>query len=217
MSFRSPFTATGGALLGWTSASVPLARLTANGDRLTIAVRLLGSYEFSPDQVVDLERYVMIRGFAHGVRVRHCRADYPERVVFWTRGNPDAILQGILDAEFAPKGSVDAVPARRGPALRWSAIIAAVVLWNLLFMLPNFVEKGGSKGQFSGLALFPLVTALVACIVFFKSPAIQRLALKPGRDIGEIRPFLRLLLFILSVLLVLFSVIIACGGFAAHH
>jgi len=45
----------GGARLGWANASWPLAKLTANSECLTLSS--LGRYEFTPSQVVEIERH----------------------------------------------------------------------------------------------------------------------------------------------------------------
>ena len=48
---------------------------------------------------------------------------------------------------------------------------------------------------------------LAAVIAAIRIPAFQRLILKPGRHVGEIRPFLNLLLFVGSILFVVFTII----------
>jgi hypothetical protein len=45
------------------------------------------------------------------------------------------------------------------------------------------------------------------------SPKLQRIILKPARSVGEIRPLLRLLAFISGILLIIFSILLACGAF----
>jgi len=205
-----PFTMTGGARVGWTNASWPLARLSADRDRLTISIRLLGTYSFVPEEVSAIERYVMIPVLGWGVRIRHCKADCPERVIFWCLGNPDTALKGIRKAGFLPGATSSSTVKDRGIVLRWSAIIAAVVVWNGLFLLQRAALNRGVLGA---LLLAPLVFALVVSIGTFKSPTLQRLVLKPGRDVGEIRPFLGLLAFISGFLLFIFSILLASGAF----
>ena len=110
---------TGGARVGWTNASWPLARLSADRDRLTISIRLLGTYSFVPEEVSAIERYVMIPVLGWGVRIRHCKADCPERVIFWCLGNPDTALKGIREAGFLPGATSSSTVKHRGiaPAL----------------------------------------------------------------------------------------------------
>src|SRR6266702_2967142 len=128
------FTKTGGARFGWVNATWPLAQLSATHDKLTVTARLLGTYTFSPEQVSAVERYVMVPVLAWGVRVRHCVPEYPQRIIFWCIGSPETVLGGIRDSGFVPAASDSAVPVRRGMPVRWSAIIASVVIWSALFM-----------------------------------------------------------------------------------
>ena len=130
-----PFTSVGGARVGWTNASWPLARLSATPDKLTIAICLLGTYHFEPNQVSAIERYVMIPVLGWGVRIHHCRTDCPKRVVFWCLGSPDTALRGIRESGFLPVASSSASPQHRGIAMRWSAIIIAIAAWNALCFL----------------------------------------------------------------------------------
>jgi hypothetical protein len=204
-----PFTTTGGARLGWTNCG--LSKLTATPDMLTISVRLLGTYSFAPDQVSAVERYSMIPFLAWGVQIRHSRADYPQRVIFLSLGSPATVLQGIKEAGFSPSAPSSAVIQPRGFAMRWSAIIIAVAVWNALSKLDFSRASGAPQPELS--ALLMLGFAFAVSIVTLTSPRLQRLVLKPDRSVNEIRPFLGLLAFISGIMLVIFSIILACAGF----
>src|SRR5687767_2880235 len=112
-----PFTTTGGARVGWANATWPLARLWVTPDSLTISVRLLGTYSFTPEQVSAVERYTLIPVLGWGIQIRHCKADYPQQVIFWCLGTPEILLRGIRDAGFSPVASSSPVPQRRGLAM----------------------------------------------------------------------------------------------------
>jgi hypothetical protein len=58
-----------------------------------------------------------------------------------------------------------------------------------------------------------LILGFALFVGILKSPTLQRLVLKPGRSVGEIRPFLQLLIFISAILLTVFSILLACGVF----
>jgi hypothetical protein len=208
----NPFTTTGGARIGWTNATWPLAQLSATADKLTISVRLLGTYSFTPAQVSAVERYVIIPVIGWGIRIRHCSADCPQRVIFWCLGSPDTILRGIQDSGFLPIASRSTSLQRSGMAMRWSAVIIAVAVWNALFFL-GIGRSGGVPPQPGPLILAPLVFAFALSVGTLTSPKIQRIILKPDRNVGEIRPFLRLLAFISGILMVIFSILLACGAF----
>ena len=83
----------GGARIGWVNASWPFARLTVSADKLALAS--LGTYEFSPLQVVSVEPYGSIPLLSSGIRIIHNRADYPEKIIFWCMGNRSRVLAEI--------------------------------------------------------------------------------------------------------------------------
>jgi len=210
----APYTTTGGARIGWTNASWPLAQLSATPERLTISVRLLGTYDFAPDQVAALERYMLIPVVACGIRIRHCRADYQHRIMFWCLGNPDDVLRGILAAGFVPAAPMAAVIKPRGFAMRWSTIITAVLVWNGLFILDLLYSNSHGRLPLPGLgAVIALGLAFALSAGTLVSPRLQGLVLKPGRSVNEIRPFLRLLAFISGIMFVVFAIAVASGGF----
>src|SRR5579872_6092973 len=124
------FTKTGGAHVGGINASWPLARISATSDKLTLGVRILGTYTFTPEQVSAVERYVRFPVIAWGIRVRHHVPDYPQRIIFWSLAGPEPVLNGIRDSEFIPTALASTFPVRQGIPMRWSAIVAAIILWN---------------------------------------------------------------------------------------
>ncbi len=212
----SPYTATGGARVGWLNSSWPLARLTATPERLVVAVFLSGKYEFAPQEVVAIERYTMIPILGWGVRIVHSRSDYPQNFVFWNLAGPEPVLRGIREAGFSPSAQAADVPARLGIPVRWSIIIGIVVVWNGLFLL-GFNRSHGVNpvpGPFILLALFLVLTFSLATLW---SPAVQKLVLKPGRQIGEIRGVVALFAVISGFMLVIFSIVLATGGLQSHR
>jgi hypothetical protein len=207
------FTATGGARVGWTNASWPLAKLSVGPDKLTLSIALLGTYSFTPNEVSAIERYTLIPLLGWGVRICHCRVDCPQRVIFWCLGSPDSVLRGIRDSGFLPAAASSALPRRSGIAIRWSAIIIAILVWNALGFLAG--GRFGSVRSHPGpLILLPLAFVFVFSFGTLKSALLQRIILKPGRDVGEIRPFLRLLAVISGFLLVGFAISLAFGAFS---
>jgi hypothetical protein len=176
----------GGARVGWVNASWPFAKLSVSASRLALAS--LGTYEFSPSQVVSIEPYGSIPLLASGIRINHNRADYPEKIVFWCVGSRDRVLNELLQSGFSPSGH----PAQRaaGFPVRWSVVIAVVVLWNVLFVLDSSGQaesRSRAPGAFSLLALLSLFGLATAVRV---SPSVQRMVLREGHEVGEVRAFL---------------------------
>ncbi|CAN5189899.1 hypothetical protein BH10PSE17_BH10PSE17_18560 [soil metagenome] len=92
----------GGARMGWVNASWPFAKLTVRTDRVRLAS--LRTFDFAPQDVVGFERYGWVPVIATGVRIRHNRLDYPDRIVFWTLGRPQTVFEAIDEAGFVPSG-----------------------------------------------------------------------------------------------------------------
>lgn len=185
------FSKTGGARIGVVNASWPLAQLIVTPDSLRLSVSFVGDHRFRPDQVIALHCHVILPVLAWGVRVEHVRTDCPAKIVFWCLGHPDRVLQGIKEAGFqatAPAGSV--APPTSWP-VRWQIVVPFVLVGNLLVGADMFSQADGFPlpGKLSCVFLGLLSAASLAIL---RSGTLQRMLLKPGRSIGEIRAYLRL-------------------------
>jgi len=87
--------ATGGAQMGWVNASWPFARLSVSPRSLVVSGGLIGSYTFTPEQVVALEPYGSISILHRGIRVVHSNPDYPSKIVFWCFQTRSASSKGF--------------------------------------------------------------------------------------------------------------------------
>ncbi len=191
----------GGARVGWVNASWPFARLTANAS--TLALSSLGTYTFTPSQVIALEPYGSLPLVSSGIRINHNRTDYPKTIIFWCMGRRDAIFREIANTGFHPMGQ--AIGRTPGFPFRWSAIFVAIALWNALFLLDRVVA--GWKPQPPGLfAFIALVLALSAASATRASAFFQRIVLRDGHEVGEISSFLVLLQIVTSMLCIAFGI-----------
>ena len=78
------FKSTGGARIGWISAGWPPAELSVTPRSLVIRTWLLGTYAFTPEQIIRLAPYGSIPVIVHS------NLDYPSRIVFWCLRIPHA-------------------------------------------------------------------------------------------------------------------------------
>ena len=180
-------------MVGWMSASCPFAKLTASSGSLSLRVRFAGDYSFRPNEVVSIREITMIPLLAWGIRIEHCKPDYPKRLIFWAFQNPKRILGEIQRVGFQTEGTPsDAVASNRGFAIRWQVIVIGLVLWNGLFMLDarQSVQQPAMLGP---LSLIALVATFAATVATLRIPNFQRLVLKAGRKVGEVRHLLNLL------------------------
>jgi len=192
----------GGSRIGWVNATWPFAQLSADARQLRLWS--FGTYEFAPEQVVSIEPYGLIPFFASGLRINHNRADYPEKIVFWCLGSRDSVLAQIRDAGFNARGAA----AERAPgfALRWSAIILGILVWNALFLTAQTFHTTPNTRQPVLADVLALFVAFGISCAFAYSRNFQRLVLNPGHSIGEVKSFVVLLQLILGGL---------CVGFGA--
>jgi hypothetical protein len=199
----NPVSFTGGSRIGWINASWPFARLSVTAGRLTL--KTLGSYEFSPKQVIALEKEGSIPLLSSGIRIVHNRSDYPEKVIFWCVGGRDRVLRKIAESGFVAHGTPASTPRAKGMPLRWSVVIGSVVVWNLLMMLefpPGATRSSHVPGLYFALACF-LAFAFSTAIRL--SPRVQSLVLREGHSVGAIKSFLTLLQLITGLMILVFS------------
>jgi len=195
---------TGGGQVGWVGAGWPLAKLRATAEELSLQVRAIGSYEFAPDQVVAIVPHGFIPFIYPGVRIQHTRECYPERLIFWCLTSPTRLVEAIRGAGFVPTAPAEALCERRGMPYRWSAVLAAIFVWNGLFLLDaaGLQHPSSRPGPFSVLAL---VLVLVVSLTARRSPRLQALLLRPGRHFGEIAPLLNLLRLVCGLMLAMLA------------
>lgn len=190
----------GGAQVGWVSASWPFAKLTSEAGVLTLSC--LGTYTFTPSEVVALEPYGSIPVLARGIRIKHNRRDYPKKIIFWCMGRRDAALTELAATGFSPSGQPLDGPT--GFPVRWSAILILLVLWNGLFLLDRtVVGSRTAPGPFASVALVLLFAAATAAQM---SPRFRRLLLRDGHELGEIKSIVTLVQIVSGIMVLGFAV-----------
>ena len=159
---------------------------------------LLGTYEFLPNDVVSLERYGSIP-LMRGVRIVHARSDYPSKIVFWCL-DPEDLIERIRNAGFSSRAPVTSESQRRGIPVRWTTIVLFLLVWNALFLLANTVVRT--------VAPIPILLAFLLSWGIRVSPRVQKMVLKEGRSVTEIKAPLLLIQIISGLLLVVFTVLL---------
>ena len=180
----------GGAKAGWINASWPLARLSSSASQLTLSISLMGSYSFTPAEVIALERRGSIPLFSSGIRIVHTNPNYPENLVFWCVTGRDRLIERIKRTGFRPLANPSQVPRRNGMPWRWPFLLAVIVVWNVLFLV-DFADWG--QGRQMGYGVLTAVGLLFATAVALGlSHRVRALALKQGRSFAEVQPLVRL-------------------------
>jgi hypothetical protein len=203
----------GGARIGWVNATWPLARLEASRTVLSLKVAFTGTYLFTPTQVHSIEKYSSIPFLGWGIRINHIVRDYPRKIVFWTFGRPETLMKRIADIGFVPQGRPDPSTSDRGIPIRWQAILAIVLLWNALFIADSGFSFD-SQRQPGIFSLTAIILLFVGSVLVRINNTLQRLILKPSRDIGEIKSAVNLITLVSGFLSIGLSVQIIVSRFA---
>jgi hypothetical protein len=201
---------TGGARIGFVNATWPLAKLVASPPGLRLAC-VLDTYDFLPSEVVSLERYGSIPLFSNGVRIAHARPDYPSKIIFWCFGSPDELIARIRETGFMPTAVASSEIQARGIPFRWAAVLAFILIWNGLFLLINAAPHG-SMNKPGAFTLAPLLFAFLIGWGTKRSVKLQKIILKDGRSVNEIKSFLSLIQTVSALLLVVFAVLLFAGA-----
>lgn len=85
----------GGARIGMTNASYPLATLKVNQDRLELKAALIGKLTFQAVDIISIEPYILIPFIGQGIKIKHNVASYKKQVIFWTFKNPKMLIKQI--------------------------------------------------------------------------------------------------------------------------
>jgi hypothetical protein len=193
----------GGSKLGWIHASWPFAKLTASSGELTLAT--LGTFVFTPEQVIAHEPVGSIPVLARGIRIVHTRPDYPQTIIFWYLGSREKLLTGISEAGFVPRGSTGSFAKPTGFPVRWSVIGIWLVIWNgLLLVDRTAVQTRAAAPGFR--TLLALLGTFGLCWGTLKSKRLQTLVLRDGHYVAEIRPALLLMLIVTAILSMGFTI-----------
>lgn len=187
----------GGAFIGGIVAPWPLAQVQVSAGAVTVG--FLGQYRFAPADVLAVESVGTLPLLTTGVRIHHHRTDYPEVFVLYCSSARarSALLQALRDAGFTTGRPAVPTPARGFP-VRTKALVAALLAWNLMFVmgkLPAGIDGAPvhSELEQAFYALLAPVLVLLLASLAPRSRRIQRFVLRAGRQLGEIRGALRLM------------------------
>ncbi len=194
----------GGAYVGGIIAPWPLAHVQVEAD--TVTVDFLGQYRFAPAEVLTIESVGTPALLTTGVRIHHHRTEYPEFfVIYCSPRARSALLQALREAGFTTGRPAVPTPARGFP-VRTQALVAALLAWNLVFVMGKLPASIDGAPVHNGLeqafyALMAPVLVLLVASLAPRSRRIQRFLLRAGRQLGEIRGALRLLQAIAAIAL----------------
>jgi hypothetical protein len=189
---------TGGGRIGWLNTTWPFATLKVDSKFLTLKVWPFGTYKFTRDEIVSIERH---SGFySPGIKVNHNILEYPSKIVFWHFGNIEKLILRILQTGFHPSAVPSSMP-KRSSAVKWQTVTGAVIIWGALGLLN--IKYPGSDTELGPFGVIALIYMLSVCLVIRKSSTLQNLFLKEGREVKEISDYLNALTIFSATFLLL--------------
>jgi len=180
------------ARIGGVRSSFPGSKLSVTPSELVFKVTLLGTYKFAPTDIIGFEPNKGLYG--GNIFIKHNVADYPEKISLNYKGEAKELTQLLNEHGFIPSGIADSSRLRKGIAVRWVFLIAAILLFSALLFCAE-------KHKDTIYSIIAVALTFAAAIMIPKSEALQQLILKPDRRVGEIVPILSLLKWISGILL----------------
>jgi hypothetical protein len=128
------FSLKGGANIGAVNATWTMATFEVSDSSLVLRVKLVGTYEFGREDVVSLEPHGFVPVIGKGIRIAHCKPEYPSKIIFWSTEKPELLLQRIREAGFTASAPAEraAEAVRQGKGFRLGPILLLVALMTLL-------------------------------------------------------------------------------------
>lgn len=166
----SSFSWRGGARLGVVNATYPFVSGRATREAISLSIPALrmfleSEYAFPANAVIAIERYVLLPFFAWGVRIHHCVPHYPSKVILWTFGNPNKLLDSIAATGFQPQGRPGPMPSGATPSISmpwgmlgggvWGVLLGFMFKLRLLpFLRDDTILSGGKRVPTAQFAAF---------------------------------------------------------------
>lgn len=212
----------GGAKIGKSSVSYPLASLYVDQDMLKINASMVGNLVFLPDDIVDIELHDGLLA-NKGIRIKHTVQKYSPEVIFYCLKNVEEVMTAIRDTGFLDKKrkrsgyDVAAVRERQGQGaqpFKKSFLIFLLVMWNVLLLMDFyfFVVNGQNPKDLAGVCSLVLFALLIVLgLLTLTSERFRGLVLKEGRQVEDVKSAV---LFVLGLSLVMFISLFLVSQFA---
>jgi hypothetical protein len=178
--------------IGGVRSNFPGTKLSVTPDELVLKIPMLGTYKFSPSDIIRFEPNKGLYGA--NVLLIHNILDYPEKVSLAYQGGANELILFLNQNGFVPQGVSEASLLRNGIAVRWSFLVIAVLLWTALLIY------GHIKDEFRLFSFIAVAIVFIIAALLPYSKALQSVALKPGRRVGEIKPTINIFKWISGII-----------------
>jgi hypothetical protein len=122
------------------------------------------------------------------------------------------LIEEIHETGFLPTAPATSEIKWRGIPVCWTTILFFILIWNGLFLLDRAVSRRFM--DWPGLfALVPLFLAFSICWGTKVSPRLQKMILRDGHSVNEIKAHLSLIQTVSGILLIIFMVLVFSHSF----
>jgi len=90
----------GGARIGWSKVTSPLATLVVTSDTLELNAGMIGKVTLRAEEIESIEVHTFFPLISKGVKINHKVKQYNQRVIFWSTDRPETIIRQILESGF---------------------------------------------------------------------------------------------------------------------
>jgi hypothetical protein len=204
----------GGARIGAKKISRPFAQLTVTPGKLELNASIIGRMVFLPEDIIAIHPYAVGAIFGKGLTIVHKVGQYNREIIFWCSEDREELIADIIATlEKAPADTIALREAVRSEQmsgsfpLKTGAAVSVLALWNIPLIIT--LVAGVSTGNLHYIGFGVLISGIGItglCLLLLFSQTIQRLFLKKGRTIEDVRNFL----YFLMILIVVITAVASC-------
>jgi len=186
---------TGGAIIGSTNATWPLASLKVDKERLEINAAF-SKVIFKPTDVISIQPYSNFT--SKGIKIIHSVSTYNEKVMFWNSKGYQGLINKINSTGFLDNtdsesvnlnSKIKSLQSQGGFPLKNSVAIIYFVLWNGLvgmdFYKFMYSEMEGNPWGWGVKTALGILFA--TCLLVIVSRSFRKVILKEGRELDDIK------------------------------
>ncbi len=202
----------GGATIGMSNMTWPFVSISITKNRIELNASIMGNLVFQPKDIISIEPYSQTF-LGKGIKINHTIESYPEMVVFWSRKDPNTIVNQIENLGFfknveSNNFEVEELIIERQKSgsfpIKNYVAIGIIVLWNILFF-SDFIKfySSGHEGRPSlgNGSTLAIIMILAFSLLTLLSNRFRNLVLKKGRTLRDINKFIYLMIFICVLML----------------
>jgi len=208
------FEITGGARIGKANVTYPFAKLAVTGSQINLKASIIGTFSFTPAEIISIESYHQIPIIGQGIKINHRVSDYEQKVIFWTFKNPEIVIENIrktgflakINSEMSPEDlAMRAQHQKGGFPIKKPIAIGMIAGWNILFLFDFYKILSGTNGPSllgNGAKIALGLLLMTALLTLFIRP-FRKLILKEEIIFENVKRFFYFVILMSSFMLLI--------------